>query len=99
MLQRLAFQQFHGDERLLFVLPDIVDGADVWMIQSRGGACFSLKAVESLAVSGHLGGKEFQGNMPAKASVLGFVDHTHAPATQTFQNSIVRDGLTEHWLG
>jgi hypothetical protein len=31
--KRLAFQQLHHDERLAFVLADIVNGADVGMVQ------------------------------------------------------------------
>jgi len=31
-LQRLAFQQLHGDKRLAVLLPDVVNGADMRMI-------------------------------------------------------------------
>ncbi len=34
MLQRHAVQKFHDDERLTFVLADLVDRADVGMVQS-----------------------------------------------------------------
>jgi len=32
-LQRQAVEEFHGDERLVLSLPDLVDGADVGMIE------------------------------------------------------------------
>jgi hypothetical protein len=33
VLQSLAFQKLHGDEGLSFVLPNLVNGADVGMIE------------------------------------------------------------------
>ena len=50
LLQRLAFEQFHGDERLAFVFVNVVNGADVGVIQRRGSARFALEALEGLAV-------------------------------------------------
>ena len=47
-LQRLAFKQLHGDEGLAFVLVDLVNGADVGMIQGGGRARFTLEALERL---------------------------------------------------
>ncbi len=81
MFQRLAFQQFHGDERLPVRLADIVDGADVRVIESGRSAGFSLKAVQRLTVPGHFGWEEFEGDVAAEAGILGFVDHTHSAAT------------------
>ena len=96
MFQRLPFQQFHGDERLILSLADIVDGANIRMIESGCSAGLTLKAVESLAISGHFGREKFQGNVAAEAGVFGFVDHAHSASAQPFEDSIVRDSLTEH---
>ncbi len=41
--QRLAFQQLHGDEGPLLVFANVVNDADVGVIQSRGGARFALE--------------------------------------------------------
>jgi hypothetical protein len=43
--QRLALQQLHGDERAQLVFANIVDDADIRVIQSRGGPGFPLKLV------------------------------------------------------
>jgi hypothetical protein len=37
VLQRLAFQKLHADEVLTVLLAYVVNGADVWVIQSRRG--------------------------------------------------------------
>ncbi len=64
MLERLAFQQLHDDEGLPSVLDafvDIVDRADVRMIQSRGGACFTPEPLQRLNVLGQLFWEETSG--------------------------------------
>jgi hypothetical protein len=52
MLEGLALQEFHGDERSLVGFFNFVNGADVGMIQGRSRASFSLKAFKSLWVTG-----------------------------------------------
>jgi hypothetical protein len=46
VLQGLAAQHFHHDELLAAVLGKFVDGADVGMVQSRGGAGLAAKSVQ-----------------------------------------------------
>ncbi len=43
MFQRDAIQKFHGDEGLGVLLADVINGADVGMIQSGSGLRFALK--------------------------------------------------------
>jgi hypothetical protein len=50
VLEGVALHQFHGDEGLAVVLADLVDGADVRMVQRRGSASLALEAFESLTV-------------------------------------------------
>ena len=47
LLKRLAFEQFHRDER--WIGPDVVDGTDVGMIERGGRARFPLKAFQSVS--------------------------------------------------
>ena len=54
MLQRYAVQELHRDERLVFVFADLVNCANVWVIQGGGGTRFPPKAFERLRVSGHI---------------------------------------------
>ena len=54
MLQSFAIQELHGDERLAVLLADLVNRADIGMIQRRSCLCFTPKAFErcgSLATS------------------------------------------------
>jgi len=60
MLQRHAIQELHGDERLAALLADVVNRADVGMVESRRGLRFTLKTGNSLGVFGYFIGQEFQ---------------------------------------
>ena len=99
MLERLALEQFHGDERAAFEFADIVNGADVGMIQRRGGAGFAAESLDGLGVLGNVVGKKFEGHVAAEARVLGFVDHAHATAAQFFQDAVMGNGAANHRRG
>src|SRR5262249_41356029 len=90
LLQRLPLEILHGDEGLAFVLTDLVNRADVGMIECRGGTRFTSKAFQRLGVHGKTFGQELQCHEAAEFTVLGFVDHTHPAATQLLQDGIVR---------
>ena len=46
VLQRLAFEKFQNEERLLLVFAYVVNGADVRMVECRGRPCFPLKTLQ-----------------------------------------------------
>src|SRR5690348_17509729 len=78
MLERRAFEKLHGDVRLSNFtrsFADLVDGANVGMIERRGGAGFALEAFEGLFVARNALGKKFQRDEAAKARVFSFVDN------------------------
>ncbi len=92
-LERLPFEQLHGDEIAAIGLPDLVDGADIRMVQSRRRAGFTLKALQRRSVFFQFSRQEFQGYVPAKIHVFGFIHHAHAAATKLVQDAVVRDGF------
>jgi hypothetical protein len=95
VFQRHTIEKLHGDERLPIFIPDVVDGADIRMVQ--GGRClgFTLKSKKGLGVACQRVGEKLQCNEPVEASVLGLVDDSHAPAAHLFQNVVVRDVLVD----
>ena len=97
--KRLALQQFHDDVGPVFVPADVVDRADVWMVQGRCGARLSAKSIQRLMIGGVLIGEELQGDVAAESSVFGPVDHTHAAAAERIENSIMLDGAADHVRG
>src|ERR1700680_752724 len=62
VLQRQAIEKLHDEERLSMLLPDFVNGADVGMVQRRGGLSFALKAGQSLRILGHFVRQKLQGD-------------------------------------
>ncbi len=96
MLQGQAIQVLHGDEGLAILFANVVDGADVGMVEGRGRLGLAAKALQDLAVLGDVFREEFQSDEAIEPGVFGLVNHTHAATTQLFNNAVVRDGLADH---
>jgi hypothetical protein len=88
-----SFKKLHRDEDFVFVLANFIDGADVGMIQRGGRTRFATKSFQSLGFSGHFVGQKLQSYIPAKFSVHGFVNDTHASAPDFFEYAVVRDDV------
>src|SRR5712692_9495030 len=96
VLQRLPFQKLHDDEGPAFIFADVVDGADVGVVEGGGGARFALEALERLAIARKLLGQKLQGDAAAEARVFGLVNHAHAAAPELLNDAIVGNGLADH---
>src|SRR5690348_14351328 len=99
VLQRNPIQELHHDESFVLVLPDVVNGANVGMIQSRGGLRLALKSGQGLWVAEDLIGQELEGNKAMQAGVLGLVHHSHASAANLLDDLVVGDFLANHGSG
>src|SRR5664279_4096144 len=95
-LQSLAFEKFHSDKGAAFEFADVIDGADIGVIQSGCRTSFAAKALDCLRVLRNIVGQKFQGNVAAEASVFGFVDDTHAAAAEFFHHEVVGDSTTSN---
>jgi hypothetical protein len=99
-LQRLAFQVLHREKRLVsLILADVVNRADVRMIDRGGRPGFAPESVQRTRVGSNVVGQKFQRYKPAKTRVLGTVNHTHASATDFLDDAVMRYGLAGHALG
>src|SRR5271157_3649167 len=96
MPQRHSIEEFHRNERPAALLVNVVDGADVGMVQRRGGASFAPEALQRLPVVSQIVGKELEGDEAAKTGVLGLIHHTHPAATELLDDAVVRDGCADH---
>ena len=99
LLQCGALEEFHGDEGLAVCFANVVDGADVGMIECGGGLGFALEAGEGTGVVADIFGKKFQRYVPMKAIVFGFVDDAHAAGAEAFENAIVGERLADEFVG
>ena len=98
MLQSFSVETFHGEIGVAAVFADVVDGADVGMVQGGGGFGFAAKTFEGLGVAGQIFGQEFQCDKAVEARVLCFVDDAHASATKFFDDAVMRDGPVDEGL-
>jgi hypothetical protein len=89
----LTIQKLHRDECLRILLANVVDGADVGMIEGGGGLCLSTEATERLRIARHFVRQELQSDEPVQASILGLANYAHAATTELLDDAVVRDGL------
>ena len=75
---------------------DLVNRADVRVVQGGGGAGFAQETLQGLAVGQVLLGEEFQGYVTIQRSILGLLDHTHPTGTQLLNNAVSGYGLSYH---
>ena len=91
VLQRRAVEILHHDERMPILLANLMNRANVRMVQSRSGASLAAKAFEGLRVAHHVIGQELQRHEAAKLSILGLIDNAHASAAKLLNNAVVRN--------
>jgi hypothetical protein len=99
VLQSFAYQEFHGDEGSPIFLADVVNGADMCMVQGGGGLRFALEAREGLVIFGDIIGEEFEGDVAVEANVFGLVDNAHTSTTELLENAVVGDCLANERVG
>ena len=95
MLQRQPLEEFHHEERASVLLADIVDGADVGVIQRRCGTRLAAEPSKSLGILGEVRGQGLQRSEALQPRVLSFVDHAHSAAAQLLDDAIVRERVTD----
>ena len=96
-LDRLALVIRHRDEEPpVRRLVDLVDRADVGMVQRRGRLRLDLEAALGVLVLRAFSRKELQRDRSLELGVLGKVDHAHSAAAERVDDAIVRDGLADH---
>src|SRR5271165_1520906 len=75
---------------------DLIDRADIGMVQGRSRLGLSLEANQCLGISGYVIRQKFQRNESVQGEVFGFVDDTHASAAEFLENAVMRDDLVDH---
>ena len=89
--QRLAARELHRDEVATAVLTDVVDGADVRMVESRCRARLPAEARERGGIAREQLGQELEGDGLAEGEVVGPVHLAH-PALAEWGDDAVPAG-------
>jgi len=101
MAQGIAVDELHGDERLAVLLANVINSADVRVVEGGSGMGFSAEAFEGQRILPQIFWKKFQGDCAVEAHILSLEDHAHTASAKSFQDAVVRDGFAnhrEHWL-
>ena len=96
VLQGVAFEELHCDIGSAVLVANVVEDADVRVIQSGSSPSLLLKTAGSSRVVSDVVVQEFERDKAAEADVFGLVNHTHAAAAQFLQDAVVGNGLAEH---
>ena len=99
MLQRHAVQILHGNECLPILLADVINSADVRMVQRGCRLRFTLETAQSLRIFRHIIGQELERDKAPQSGVLSLIDDTHPTTAKSLQNVVVRNGLANHSEG
>ena len=94
ILQRLAFEPLHGDERRSGVLADLVDGADMRMVERRSRPRFAPKSFDRGRVGRHRRGQKLERDLASEPQILGQIDDTHPATAEQRLDSVVVDRVT-----
>src|SRR5580704_15108283 len=99
VLQRLPLEIFHHEENMPRVLADIMNGANIRMIQSRSSPSLAPEPVQGKRVPRHFIRKELQRHGPAQPHILSLINHTHPAAAQLLKDAVMRDSPANHGRG
>src|SRR5947207_10150089 len=77
LIRRFAFDEFHDKVVDAVLMSDIVESADVRMIEARHRASLSLESLTDLGVIRQMGRQNFDRNGPIKACVFRAVHLAH----------------------
>ena len=80
--QRLALEMRHDQVVRAIDAANVVDAADVRMVQRGDRTRLALEASPRIGVAGDFTRKNFDGNRAIETSIVGFVDLTHAAGAQ-----------------
>jgi hypothetical protein len=77
LLKSLALEQLHRDEVPAFMFPDVINRADVGVIQRRRCARLAQESLHCSRIAADIFRQELQRHSPAKATVFRSVHNGH----------------------
>ena len=80
--QRLALQVLHHQEVHAVLVPHVMEGADVGMVQAGDRLGFALESLLQLRVRRDMLGEDFDGDRAVQAGVAGLVHLAHAASPE-----------------
>src|SRR5690348_13979597 len=88
VLERCTIEKLHGNEGFTLMHPDLVDGANVGMVQGGSRARLAAETLQRLRIFSQVFRQELKGDEAAKLRVLGLVYHTHSATAQLLYDAV-----------
>lgn len=95
LAQRLARDQFHGQEVHIILSAEFKNGGDIGVIQFSQRERFLAKLFARRFVGYRARGQHFQRNVTVKLLVFGAVDDAHAAGANLFDDPIMPERLID----
>ena len=92
--ERVAVQILHDQEVNAILIADVVQGADVRMIQPGDRTSFLLEALACLRIIGHVRGQDLDRDRTIEPGVSRFVDLTHPTSPDARPNQVRTDTVS-----
>ncbi len=80
--QGFPFQVLHHQEIDAVLLADIVQGANMRIVQAGDGACLALETLAGFSVRRQVGRQDLDGNSAIKPGIFGAIHLAHAACAQ-----------------
>jgi hypothetical protein len=94
--ERLPLDEFHRDEMPAIAFADVVNRADIRMIERGGGASLATETLRRGGIDLLVRRQKLQRHRAAEPGVLGTVHHPHTAPAERGENPVVQDYLTNH---
>ena len=95
-LQGFAFEQLEHQVGLPVDLPEVVNGAQIGVVEGASGARLAAEAFERASLFGRPLRQEFDGHLATEPGIGRQVDDPHAAAAELSDDFVVGDLLAEH---
>ena len=96
MLERLPLEKLHREKGAAVVFANVVDRADIRMIEGRSGAGFAPEALQHRQLAADLVRQKLERHKAPQAGVFSLVDHPHPATADFFEHPVVGDSFTNH---
>ena len=91
LVEGLPVEERHGEKRLAVPLVDLVDRADIGMVQRRRGLRLAQEALAVLARARDVLREELQRDDALETGVLGLVDDAHPAFAEGLEDPVAGD--------
>src|ERR1700747_118498 len=87
----------HSNQGVAVLLSNLIDRANIGVVQGRSSLRLTLETGQSLGVFSKLILEKLESCKAMERRVLRLVHHSHPTTTEFLNDAIVRDSLADHW--